>query len=93
MKKIFQSKFIIIVNAFIFFAPISFPISLFIIRSTVKRFNKLTAIEKRRLEKKRDSKLKFRSAMGLVLINKLVKTLDNLECLPKPFASLKEKNP
>ena len=38
---------------FIFLAPISFPISSFIIRSTVKRFNKITGIEKRRLEKKR----------------------------------------
>jgi len=53
MKNKLLSNFIIIFTAFIFFAPISFPISSYIIHSTVESFNKITGIEKRRLEKKR----------------------------------------
>ena len=53
MTKKLKNDFITPIMALLFFVPISFPIGSFIIRSTIKRFNKISGLEKKRFEEKR----------------------------------------
>ncbi len=53
MKKKLKNDFITPIMVLLFFVPISFPIGSFIIRSTIKRFNKISGLEKKRFEEKR----------------------------------------
>ena len=53
MTKKLKYDFITPIVILLFLAPISFPIGSLIIRSTVKRFNKISGLEKKRFEEKR----------------------------------------